>query len=152
MLRDLQVKKGHDCDLGPSIKEQLDAVIYRNFHKISKNIVKIQKLSLKKQVSGTVEKVKNDINVLKYGHHDDQNKNIFQLVRDHGYFIKSYKYETGDGYINTVFRVMPKTSAQHSSQVGVTNCDCTFQKIDPAFNRTPNPKIFCLNAVKPDLG
>jgi len=90
--------------------------------------------------------------VFKHGHHDDQNKNIFQLVRDHGYFIKSYKYETGDGYINTVFRVMPKTSAQLSSHIDVTNCDGTFQKIDPAFNRTPNPKIFTLNAVKPDLG
>jgi hypothetical protein len=103
-------------------------------------------------VNGTVAKVKNDISVFKYGHHDDQNKNIFQLVRDHGYFIKSYKYETADGYINTVFRVMPKTSAQLPKQTGMTNLDGTFIKIDPAFNRTPNPKIFSLNAVKPDLG
>lgn len=63
----------------------------------------------------------------------------------------SYKYETADGYINTVFRIMPKSSAKPSTLQGLSKRD-EFLKIDPAFNRTPNPKVFSLSAVKPDLG
>ena len=61
-----------------------------------------------KRLRRTIEKLKEDFTGFQYNLYHDQDKTIFQIVKEHGYFIQKFKYTTNDGYINTVFRIMAK--------------------------------------------
>ena len=60
--------------------------------------------------------MKKDIHDAAVGGFYDQAKSPFEICRDtgNGYQLLSYKYETEDGYINTVFRVMSLKEAKQT--------------------------------------
>jgi hypothetical protein len=63
------------------------------------------------KIKNTWKKLVLDYNQFMTGGFHDQQKSIYQIARDHGYYAIKHKYYTDDGYINTVFRIVSKEDA-----------------------------------------